>query len=270
MMHARGPLRSRITPLRIAAASLAAAAVLAAMASLAIGAPATPAATASPSPASTGFLPSRHGFAFVNSFSGSVLPKYFGVLGGLIQQSSYGLCGGMSFAAADYYLAGREPPRDSKAPADGTPLFNYIYSRQSASFGTLGAMGLKFVEWMQLPDDGPDSAHSRTLAELPSIIRTLSRGQPVILGLVLTSTADKGKAWDNHQVLAFSSSQPSPGRTEIRIYDSNFPQRDDVVISIAAGLDGGGTSIAMRIPGRRDMPIRGLFRMAYSPVEPPK
>lgn len=226
--------------------------------------PAAAAPAAAPRPPAVSFhdfVPSLHGFQFRNGFQGS----FFGT-----GESAYGLCGGMSFAAADYYLAGREPPRDSKAPADGTPLFNYIYSRQSASFGTLGAMGLKFVEWMQLPDDGPDSAHSRTLAELPSIIRTLSRGQPVILGLVLTSTADKGKAWDNHQVLAFSSSQPSPGRTEIRIYDSNFPQRDDVVISIAAGLDGGGTSIAMRIPGRRDMPIRGLFRMAYSPVEPPK
>jgi hypothetical protein len=232
------------------------------------------AAEAAPTPARPAarsfhdFVPSLNGFQFRNGFQGSILGT---------GESAYGLCGGMSFAAADYYLANMEPPRDSKPPADGTPLFKYIYSRQATSFGTLGAMGLKFVEWMQLPDEGADSVHSRTLAELPLIESVLARGEPVVLGLVLVSTRDKGKAWDNHQVLAFhaASVQPphdadlrAPTLTILRIYDSNFPLRDDVTISISRG--GEKTAIAMHIPGRRDMPIRGFFRMAYSPVTPPK
>jgi hypothetical protein len=49
---------------------------------------------------------------------------------------------------------------------------------------------------MQLPDDStdsqPDSTHSRTLDALPAITAALARGEPVVLGLVLTSTAAKG------------------------------------------------------------------------------
>jgi len=227
-----------------------------------------PAATPKPAARSFhDFVPSLHGFQFRNGFEGSFLGT---------GESAYGLCGGMSFAAADYYLAGMEPPRDSKPPAQGTPLFNYIYSRQATSFGTLGAMGLKFVEWMQLPDDGPDGTHSRTLAELPLIESVLSRGEPIVLGLVLVSTRDKGKAWDNHQVLALEAASPRPPHdadlpaptlTILRIYDSNFPIRDDVRILVSR--NGDRTVITQRIPGRPDIAIRGFFRMAYSPVTPP-
>jgi hypothetical protein len=200
------------------------------------------------------FTPSMHGFQFRNGFQGAFLGT---------GESAYGLCGGMSFAAADYYLAGRDIPRDIRAPEQGTPLYDYIYSRQATSFGTLGAMGMKFVEWMQLPDHGTDSAYSRTMDEMPYIKSALSRGEPVVLGLVLVSTRDKGKAWDNHQVLALEASEPPSGGAEIRIYDSNFPGRDDITIAVELGR------IVMQIPGRRGIPIRGMFRMAYTPVTPP-
>lgn len=216
------------------------------------------------------FVPSRDGFQFRNGFQGSIIGT---------GESAYGLCGGMSFAAADYFLANRPVPADAAAPQSGTPLFNYIYSRQATSFGTIGSMGLKFVEWMQLPDTGPGSAHARTLEELPHITAALSRGEPIVLGLVLTSTAAKGKAWDNHQVLAFAqapvggtdlaapgagSERPATATTILRIYDSNFPRRDDVTIAITADR------IVQHIPGRRDISIRGFFRMAYSPIDPPQ
>jgi hypothetical protein len=221
--------------------------------------PSTHAATLPATPASRSFhdfVPSLHGFQFRNGFQGSFLGS---------SESVFGLCGGMSFAAADYFLARRDVPPDTHPPTQGTSLYNFIYSRQATSFGTLGVMGLKFGEWMQLPDDGPDSTHSRTLVEVPYITETLSRGEPVVLGLVLVSTKAGGKAWDNHQVLAFSSTDPAPTRTSLRVYDSNFPGRDDITISITRAH----TSIAMHIPGRPDMPIRGIFRMAYSPVNPP-
>lgn len=212
-----------------------------------------------PAPRFHDFRPSVNGFHFRNGFQGQVVGT---------GESAYGLCGGMSFAAADYFLAGRPIPTDVRAPADGSPLFKYIYARQAASFGALGAMGLKYVEWMRLPDDAPAgeaSTHARTLAELPHITAKLSRGEPVVLGLVLTSVAQGGKAWDNHQVLALSAAEPSPGRTDIRIYDSNFPDRDDIVISVSREP----MEIRQVIPGRGYIPIRGLFRMAYVPATPP-
>lgn len=50
-----------------------------------------------------GFLPSRHGFAFVNSWPSEpavVLTTPFGKIG--VGNASAGLCGGMVFAALDY------------------------------------------------------------------------------------------------------------------------------------------------------------------------
>jgi hypothetical protein len=125
-------------------------------------------------------------------------------------------------------------------------------------------MGLKFVEWMHLPDDGPDGAHARTLAALPAITRALSRGEPVILGLVLVRAEGRAKAWDNHQVLALSAESDG---SSIRIYDPNFPRRDDITITIRH--QGDSTTIRQHIPGRPDIPVRGFFRMPYTPAVPP-
>lgn len=201
------------------------------------------------------FRPSLHGFRFRNGFQGRIAGT---------GENSYGLCGGMSFAAADLFLARRPIPPDTAPPADGTPLHRYLFTRQSASFGTLGAMGLKFVEWMHLPDDGPDGAHARTLAALPAITRALSRGEPVILGLVLVRADGRAKAWDNHQVLALSAESDG---SSIRIYDPNFPRRDDITITIRH--QGDSTTIRQHIPGRPDIPVRGFFRMPYTPAVPP-
>lgn len=202
------------------------------------------------------FRPSVHGFPFRNGFQGRILGT---------GENSYGLCGGMSFAAADYFLAQRPIPGGPKAPAEGTPLHEYLYARQAASFGAFGVMGLKFVEWMQLPDEGEDSVQSRTLSGLPAIRRTLARGEPVVLGLVLNRTGEK--AWDNHQVLALDE-QTEGETTTIRIYDPNFPKRDDIIISVAH--DGSAVPIRQHIPGRGTIVIRGFFRMAYRPAAPPK
>lgn len=204
------------------------------------------------------FVPSRHAFHFRNGFQGQV----FGT-----GESAYGLCGGMSFAAADYYIAGKEIPAQKQAPADGSALFTYIYSRQATSFGTLGAMGMKFTQWMQLPDDGADSTHARTMEGLPAMRAALSRGEPVVLGLVFNRKGEK--AWDNHQVLAVEevAAESDSELARLRIYDSNFPDRDDVRIVVERA----GESIRIRqiVPGRRDIAIRGFFRMAYAPVRPP-
>ena len=113
------------------------------------------------------FRPSQHGFAFTNDFKGDALGGMGASLG---MPSRFGLCGGMSFAAADYYLAAKAVPPDTRPPVQGTSLYNYIYARQAASNGFLGSMGIKFVEWMQLPDD---EVRRRTADELPAIAAAL-------------------------------------------------------------------------------------------------
>lgn len=215
------------------------------------------------------FRPSRDGFAFVNDFSGSSLPVDLGAAAesrlGLPRH--YGLCGGMSFAAADYYLARAAVPADTHPPVRGSRLYLYLYKRQATSVGPSGAMALKFLEWMRLPDTGADSCRARTAAELPPIRAALQRGEPVMLGLVLTSAARRQEPWNNHQVLAYAIAAPSvPGAEELRIYDPNFPHRDDVVIRIVQEPD--GPRCSRIVPGRRETAVRGVFRMAYEPVDP--
>jgi hypothetical protein len=79
----------------------------------------------------------------------------------------------MSAAAADYFLARMPVPTDSKAPARGSSLYTYLYSRQAASLGPMGAMALKYGEWMKLSDG---EVARRTLDELPRILEMVERG----------------------------------------------------------------------------------------------
>lgn len=170
----------------------------------------------------------------------------------------------MSFAAADYFLSRTPIPPDTRPPSRGEPLYVYLYKRQATSIGPMGAMGLKFIQWMRLPDSGPESTHALTLQELPGIAAALLRHEPVVLGLVLVRGGQE--PWNNHQILAYGLDDSVPNRTDIRVYDPNFPKRDDVVIRITR--EGDDCSILSIVPHRRSLPIRGVFRMSYVPVVP--
>lgn len=167
----------------------------------------------------------------------------------------------MSYAAADYFIAKREVPADTTPPKEGTPLYKYLYKRQAASIGPMGAMGLKFMEWMRLTDA---ETHARTLVELPAITRALARDEPVVLGLVYVSSKQTLEPWHNHQVLAYAA-RAEGGITELLIYDPNYPRRDDVVIRVSSGEE---TTITEVVPGRRVINVRGVFRMGYVAVGP--
>lgn len=231
------------------------------------------------------FLPSRNGFRFRNQFTGSPLPIS---LGGLEERlgvpNHYGLCGGMSFAAADYFIAGMEPPAATDPPARGEALYTYLFSRQVESLGAAMEFVPRFARWMSLPDDGLGGTRSLTVGGLGQIISSLERHQPVHLGLVLTSHAEGGMLWQNHQVLAYGVERRGARGLDIRIYDPNFPDNDGAVLEMRFGTVGfvvlragpGGLMTApwpgietvRRAPGRRDTPVRGVFEMAYSPRTP--
>jgi hypothetical protein len=211
------------------------------------------------------FRPSTHGFAFRNNFRGSMLPATFGDADKLLGlPDQFGLCGGMSAAAADFFFAGRPIPAETRPPSQGTELYRFIYTRQANSNGLLGAMGLKFVEWMGL-DDG--EVARRTSEEIPAIVAGLGRGEAVVIGMVLVQQGAPGaKAWENHQVLAYAAKQADDTYV-LHVYDPNFPKRDDVVIRLAPAEV--GVACRLVVPGRRDLPVRGIFRVPYKPVSPP-
>jgi len=238
------------------------------------------------------FKPSVHGFAFVNHFEGSPLPIS---LGGLEQSvgapDTYGLCGGMSFAAADYFVAGRAMPGRGRAPVRGEALYDYIYKRQTASLGEGMTLAARFGRWMSTPDEGFLGTRAMTAGELDGIVGRLERGEPVVLGLVLDrhagNTAGKGPVgppWQNHQVLAYAVSQIPSGTIDLWVYDPNYPKEDRVAIRchpviadvVTAGPWGGvqtpviGAQCERIVPGKRLTLVRGIFAMEYAPATPPE
>jgi hypothetical protein len=271
----------------------------------AIAAVATFASVAAP-PQAAAFLPSRHGFVFVNHFSGSVLSRSFGLASDMVQMSGFGLCGGMSFAAADYFAAGRPVPSEASQPAEGTALREYLHRRQMDSLGGLAA-GLpqvaRFTSHMRAPDLGAAGTRVLSAAQLDSVVSQLQAGRLVMLGLVYVRTAGNkqdaagpvGQPWENHQVLAYAAARPTqPGEPiRIRIYDPNFPGDDSAALVIEPGLAGSLPSIGpltvhtpllgvrmTRIAARpaakagaaptvdRKL-VRSMFTMPYTPAQPP-
>lgn len=235
------------------------------------------------------FKPSIHGFKFANSFTGTRLPAGLGrIESALGAPARYGLCGGMSFAAADFFLSGRTIPGATKAPESGTPLFKYISTRQNDSLGPKLERAPRFAQWMTRSDSGLSGARELTLAELPAIVGRLESGQPVLLGLVFSSRGEKpvgqgGAVWENHQVLAYGVQRHSPTIIDLRIYDPNYPAADGALIrcriatvssDLAAPMGGWrvpvfGAICERVVPGHRSTPVRGVFQMPYAPAVPP-
>lgn len=235
------------------------------------------------------FKPSVHGFKFANAFSGSRLPGGLGrIESALGVPSRYGLCGGMCFAAADFFLARNTIPVAIKPPASGTPLFKYISARQNDSLGANFERAPRFAQWMIRTDAGLFGVRELSLAELSGITDTLDAQRPALLGLVFASRGEKppgqgGAVWDNHQVLAYAYTRPTPGTWTLRIYDPNYPAADEAMIrcriapvstDLAAPLGGWdvpifGAVCDRIVPGYRTTRIRGLFQMPYAAEAPP-
>ena len=174
----------------------------------------------------TEFDPAVHGFAFVNSFETTPFSAP-----GLSEIRFGGLCGGMSYAALDHFLASRPAPRGADRPATGTPLFNYIYSRQENSFipnadkwielgfNPLGARNSEFYHW------GIQTTGGGRIQELRECI---DAGKPAPIGLFVPGG---GGIKPHHQVLAIAyemgryRGNPAQFANEVRIhvYDPNYP-----------------------------------------------
>lgn len=209
------------------------------------------------------FLPSKHGFAFANSWPKQpavVLPAPFGRIG--IGDASKGLCGGMVFAAADYFHAGRRPP--AKRPAAGERLYRYIVRRILHSW-RLPTGVLRYYRWMLLPDG--EAARRTAEGQWPAIAAELDRGTPVPLGLVTVASASPAQLRHNHQVLAYAYQRRGP-RIAVRVYDPNRGPRDDIAVQ----FDTGGSEDAPHLDHNLGIkrPVRGFFRVGYAPRLPPE
>lgn len=208
---------------------------------------------------STGFVPSADGFAFANSWPSVPavsVPLIFGSLG--IGNAARGLCGGMVYAALDYWYAGAVPP--TAQPAAGTPLFRFIVRRLVDSWQVPVGVS-RYYWWMQLSDIG--ARHQTISEQWPAVKAKLDAGVPATLGVVTVASANPFQLGANHQVVACAYSIAGTEVT-IGVYDPNSGPADDIWIKFAAaGSSGFAHNLGLSLP------VRGFFLTSYSAVRPP-
>jgi hypothetical protein len=205
------------------------------------------------------FRPSRHGFAFANSWPPAPAISIRTPAGRIgIGNAALGLCGGMVFAALDYWQADREPP--ASQPAPGAPLYRFIVRRLLQSW-RLPAGVVRYYLGM-LATDG--ELAGRTISrQWPAVKALLDRGQPVTLGVVTVASANPLLLGHNHQVLAYAYDQADAAVT-LLVYDPNSGPDDAVTIRFSSAANGPFThNIAV------SWPVRGFFLTRYTPAEPP-
>ncbi len=211
------------------------------------------------------FLPSTHGFHFANAWPsgptvrfGPVDPRILGV-----GDASAGLCGGMVYTAADLFAAGLPVPTDREPFANGSPRFAAIVRRQVESLAFL-TVPVRFWLRMALGNSfGRDRARMTLTDEWPAAKAALDGGRLFPVGLIRVQSADPRNLTKNHQVVAWAYDED--GREAgLRIYDPNWPDRDDVSITIH--LDN-----ALRpasLSQSTGEPLLGWFGLPYAPADP--
>jgi hypothetical protein len=210
-----------------------------------------------------------HGFKFPNQYTNTytVIPdKYIPdfIYKGDLKFSTKGRCGGMAFAALDYYYAHKLIPgytSTSATPPNDTPISKYILERLHDSLdisllGILKALGSiavsasplgsvssleevpKFIYFTMAPNEnkftilgkcGPGclpGVRPLTNSEASKATRLLDQGRTVVLGLIAASSIkDIG---NNHQVVAYGYTfdKRSNNQYTFYIYDSNYPSKE--------------------------------------------
>jgi hypothetical protein len=208
----------------------------------------------------TGFLPSEHGFVFSNSWPDGPavsVPLGIGSLG--VGNAGRGLCGGMVFAALDYWRAGAQPP--AARPAAGTPLFRFIVRRLVHSWRVPAGVG-RYYRWMLLADG--EVARRTTRRHWPAVKAMLDAGVPAAVGVVTVASAYPLLLGGNHQVLAYGY-ETDGSLVTLHVYDPNVGPDDTVVIRWDSGAEppSFGHNLGLRLP------VRGFFLTRYRPARPP-
>jgi hypothetical protein len=226
------------------------------------------------------FLPSRHAFAFSNRWPKQPAVTLRTPLGPVdVGNAQAGLCGGMVFAALDYWRAGRPPPEAQ--PAAESLLYRFLVRRLVDSWDVPRGV-LRYYRWMRAPDDDravvvlgrrlvtePGTGRMTASSQWPAIRRALDAGEPVPLGVVAARSRRPKDLALNHQVLAFGYT-PRGSAVELRVYDPNRGPRDDITLTLELGASGTSSRAGVVAHGLGlPRPVRGVFRTPYRPVPPP-
>lgn len=193
--------------------------------------------------------------------------------------SAYGLCGGMAYAARDYYDLGLVLPRgrnigDVPSGPPGSPaatLRNYIFQRLLDSLGE-GDVGSKLLLWMaalhfvpHIFGGGPAWLLAHTREEWQQLKQHLDTGKPWPITIIGTSRLPSNQ----HQVLAYGYEDPGDGTGTLYLYDPNCPSDTTSGQTIQLDFRGSGLQ-AVESCGMADRgPLQGFFCADYHPPKTP-
>jgi hypothetical protein len=228
----------------------------------------------------TGFDPHVHGFKFANRFHGGAvvaelvrqgrlseltglnLPKAIRHLTDLAGAEdfwgTFGLCGGMSWAALDRYRRGEPIPETDSVPGTGEELFSELVGRQVDSMRGRQLLE-RCIVWQMLPDRVPwwwfwskDVGRLTGHKEWPALRAALENDTPASLTLIrahgVTSPAR------HHQVVATGYEDSNEGEVAVHLYDPNHPGSRPVI-----HLDLGEDYRSPRPRQSTGEPLRGFF-----------
>jgi len=196
----------------------------------------------------TGFDPTAHGLSLPNRF-----------LLGSRGRWVYGLCGGLCYAALDYWAMGLPPPPHDD-PAHLPPsLLSYLRRRQLVS---MAPRHLAELAWWLLASDTSIAQRLATRI-VPKICAALDAGRPT--PLMLVRTRGLRAPWDNHQALACGYRwQETAKRLALEVYDPNHPSTPvEITMKLA------DPSIVRELAQSTGEPLRGLYPLHYRQVRPP-
>jgi hypothetical protein len=220
-----------------------------------------------------GFLPSRS-FQFGNDFAKRpdlFVDTPFGRIP--IGDAANGLCGGMAFAARDYFDA-KQPVPAGSTPPDSGPLFDFLVRRLFDSFDLPGGV-VRYMELMNpgLPDHETDLSRAglaprgrswrMVVEEWPQIKAELDAGHLCPLGLVLVKSADPMQLGKNHQVTAYGY-ELTGSDLSIHIYDPNAPSNDAVRMTLSLAQPEATKTVLLG-----STPVYSFFRSKYAFAAPP-
>jgi len=211
----------------------------------------------------TPFVPQQAGFKFINQFD---FPDFFQLKLPFIRfapisigEVMYGLCGGMCFAALDYFNAPKPIPTLTDVDEIPLKLFYYLWVRQLDSLSAEAVH--KVFKWMVLDDN--TLARVVNQWEIPKLRNQIDVHKPVALALVRTKgIADPTK---NHQVIALGYDfEPTAKDMKIYLYDPNHPDAQPT-LSMNLSKPSQGIGLAQST----GEPIRGFFLLDYEFKSPP-
>jgi hypothetical protein len=171
----------------------------------------------------------------------------------------YGLCGGMCFAALDYFYASKSIPTWDDPDEINYRLFSYLWQRQIDSMSPYVVGNV--ISWMILDDKW---VLQKTIKdEIPKLLEELRSARPTVL--VLIRSAGTGNPTLNHQVLATGFDlDPDTNNLSVFLYDPNQPQ---VKAELNIKLAKPGRKVEISQPNVPE-PTRGFFISPYTTTTP--